>query len=435
VNRVVLVGALALLTVGSACGETPPAPQQSKTIHIGVDLPVSGAEARAAVPALNGVRFFVQTHPTLDGYGVALRVADDAGGGAPDPNRGASNVRDFVADPSVLAMVGPFDAAVARKEIPIANEAGLAMISPATSNPCLTRNVFMPANLNPARTEIGCKMAGLPPAADLRPAHVNNFFRLSVTDDLQGSAAADYAFSTLHILRAGVISDHEAYGQGLVDAFSARLTNLGGTVLGHLDLDPKNTDATVFLQSMKADGAQAIYYGGPSRMGGCTIRAQMKAMFGVGEATPFLGADGIAEDPACVQLAGENGAGIFATVPIIDATSRPGAQAILHDFKASFGNTSDFGPYTVVAYDATAILYATLDRAIRDAQGDLPDRAKVTQDLGQVSGLAGLTGSLGFDPSGDTTNRVISIFESGGTDPRTPWKLAGTVDYSTRLPY
>ena len=434
-NRVVLLGALVFVMVGSACGETPPAQQPARTIHIGVDLPVTGAEARAAVPALNGVRFFVQTHPTLDGYGVALRIADDAGGAAPDPNRGASNVRDFVADSSVLAMIGPFDAGVARREIPIANEAGLAMISPATSNQCLTRNVFMPANLNPARTDIGCKMAGLPPASDLRPAHVNNFFRLSATDDLQGAAAADYALNTLHILRAGVISDHEAYGQGLVDAFSARLTNLGGSVLGHLDLDPKNPDAKAFLQTMKDDGAQAIYYGGPSRMGGCSIRSQMKAVFGLGEATPFLGADGIAQDPICVQLAGDNGAGIFATVPIIDAISRPGAQAMLRDFRASFGNTSASGPYTVVAYDATAILYAALDRAIRDAQGDLPQRLKVTQDLGQVSGLAGLTGNLGFDGSGDTTNRVISVFESGSTDPRTPWKLAGTVDYSTRLPY
>src|SRR5260370_11878428 len=160
----------------------------------------------------------------------------------------------------------------------------------------------------------------------------------------------------------------------------------------------------------------------------------MKAVFGLGEATPFLGADGIAQDPICVQRAGDSGAGIFATVPIVDAISRPGAKAMLRDFRASFGNTSASGPYTVVAYDATAILYAALDRAIRDAQGDLPQRLKVTQDLGQVSGLAGLTGNLGFDGSGDTTNRVISVFESGSTDPRTPWKLAGTVDYSTRLP-
>src|SRR5437868_11983864 len=108
---------------------------------------------------------------------------------------------------------------------------------------------------------------------------------------------------------------------------------------------------------------------------------------------------------------------------------------MIHDFNAAFANTSHFGPYTIVAYDATAVLYADLDRAVRDSAGKAPDRAKVTKDLAQLSGLAGLTGNIGFDAFGDTTNRVISIFESGGSDPRTPWKLAGKVDYSARLPY
>jgi hypothetical protein len=42
---------------------------------------------------------------------------------------------------------------------------------------------------------------------------------------------------------------------------------------------------------------------------------------------------------------------------------------------------------------------------------------------------------LGFDPSGDTTNRVLSIFEAPGPDPSAAWRLAGTVDYSAALPY
>ena len=60
------------------------------------------------------------------------------------------------------------------------------MITPATSNPCLTRNVFLPALLNPARTAIVCEAASVPSAADLRPAHNNNFFRLTTTDESIG---------------------------------------------------------------------------------------------------------------------------------------------------------------------------------------------------------------------------------------------------------
>ena len=89
----------------------------------------------------------------------------------------------------------------------------------------------------------------------------------------------------------------------------------------------------------------------------------------------------------------------------------------------------------MVAYDATAILYAALDQAARAAGGQLPTRAQVLAGLTRISGLAGATGSLGFDAAGDTTNRVVSVFEAPGSDARAAWRLAGTVDYSARLPY
>src|SRR5207249_7420396 len=114
--------------------------------------------------------------------------ANAARHGLPTAGARVSNVRKFAPASAAVAMSGPFDAWVPRKESPIANAAGLAMVSPATSNPCLTRDVFLPAVLNPARTDITCKDAGLPAASELRPSHTNNYFRLTTTDELQASA-------------------------------------------------------------------------------------------------------------------------------------------------------------------------------------------------------------------------------------------------------
>src|SRR5438309_1810702 len=252
----------ALLLACAACGASAPTSPARPSLRIGVDLPLSGHEARAAVPALNGIRFFVQTHPLLGGFDVALVTSDDARDGLPNPSLGASNVEKLIADTSVVAMIGPFDAGVARKEIPIANAAGLAMVSPATSNPCLTRDVYMPSLLNPSRTPVTCQAAGLPSASELRPVHANNFFRLTTTDELQGAAAADFALDDLHVLRVAVITDHELYGQGLAGAFHARLVRRGGTVLGSLDVQTGEAggtgaaDAGPFLMRMKDAGAQ-----------------------------------------------------------------------------------------------------------------------------------------------------------------------------------
>lgn len=435
VSRLPHVALAAVLLIAAACSGSGQPGAPVKPLHIGVELPLTGSEGRAAVTALDGARFYVRQHPTLDGFAVSLVTGDDGGGGQPSADLGARNVRRFIADPSLVAMIGPFDSSVARAEIPVANEAGLAMVSPATSSPCLTRDIYLPVLLNPLRAAISCKEAGLPPASSLRPSHVNNYFRLTTTDELQGPAAADFFFTSLQLVRAAVINDHEAYGEGLAASFSARLQRLGGVVVGSYTVDPKNPDATTFLKTALASGAQAVYFGGTTDSHACEIRAQMASIFPLGETTPFLSGDGIAEDPACVNAAGTNSAGIYATVPFVDANTLEAAQPDIAAFKAAFGNTADYGPYTMLAYDATAVLYAAIHRAIAAAGGQLPERGNVISQLSVPDKLAGVTGSIGFDAAGDTTNRILSVFEPAGTDPAAPWRLVKTIDYSAGLPY
>ena len=424
---------LALLLAGAACtgGGQPAAP--TKTITIGVDLPLTGAEQRAGLSTLNGVNFFVRHHQTLDGYTIVVDARDDAVSG---PSTGLQNIKAFIANPHVLAMIGPFDSSLARAEIPAANPAYLAMVSPATGNRCLTKEPFLPVALNPLRTVITCKAAGLPSPADLRPTGVNNYFRLSTTDDLQGPAAADYAARRLHLLRFAVLSDREAYGQGLANSFASRFNKLGGTIVDRQDLDPSNTaDVAAFLQRAKRDGAQGLYFGGTSSNMGCTVRSQMAGVFDAGNAAPFFGGDGIALDPACVRDAGTNVTGIYATVPAVDAERLDSAKPVMQAFKTDFGRPRDFGPFTLAAYDATGVVYDALDRAIKAAGGSTPTRDAVVAQLTSTTRFQGATGSFGFDSAGDTTLRVVTIFKPATSKPMTAWTWVDTVDYSVTLPY
>jgi branched-chain amino acid transport system substrate-binding protein len=427
--------AVALLILFTSCtGLVLSGNRATAILKIGVDLPLTGGEGRAATSALNGVRFFVQQHPTLDGFTVVVDSRDDAVGGTPEPFKGAANIQSLAGDPLVMAVIGPFDSSVARSEIPVANLAALAMVSPATSSPCLTRSIYLPAGLSPTRTAVTCKQVGLLGAAELRPIGTNNYFRLATTDDLQGPAAADFAYQTLHVLRVATISDHEAYGQALERSFTARFTKLGGSVVGHLDADPSGKpDVTGFLARMKADGAQAVYFGGVTANNGCAIRAQMARTFPVG--APYIGGDGIAEDPACVQQAGSAATGIYATVPGIDSTSRGSAAEMISAFRTAYPAAADYSPYTVVAYDATGIVYAAIDRAIKLDGGKLPARGDVVTQLAATQGFVGATGIIGFDPAGDTTHRVLSIYAAPGPDSRSAWTLVGDIDYSAALPY
>src|SRR4029077_21173989 len=154
-KAVACASALSLLALAACSGGGKAEPM----ITIGVDLPISGDEGQAGAPALNGIRFFVKQHPVLDGFTVGVSAHDDAVKGVHDPKVGAQNVAALIADPHVLGIIGPLDASVARAVIPLANKAGLAMISPSVSNRCLTKDPLLPASLNPTRVDIGCAAA------------------------------------------------------------------------------------------------------------------------------------------------------------------------------------------------------------------------------------------------------------------------------------
>jgi branched-chain amino acid transport system substrate-binding protein len=428
------ISAALLLGLTAACSGEGSGAASTKTIAIGVDLPLTGGEGAAGLSTLNGVLFFVQRHPTLDGFTIAVDARDDPFSASRDTSRGVINMRALIARPQVLAVIGPFDANVARAQIPIANRAHLALVSPGTSSRCLTKVPFLPSALNPARTEISCTMAGLPNPAELRPTGVNNFFRLSTTDDLQGPAAAGYASKQLHLQKVAVLSDGEAYGQALADGFTAAFNRLGGTVVASQDLGAtKNLDATSFLKAAKNDGAQGVYFGGTSSNHACGLRSQMTAALGAD--APLLGGDGIALDPNCIADAGATATSIYATVPAAAAERIESARPVIAAFKSTFGHPQDFGPYTIAAYDATAVIYQALDHALRAASGNMPSRDSVLAVLAATSGFSGATGTFGFDPQGDTTLRIVSIFHPVSSDPDAGWAWAATLDYSAALPY
>ena len=434
--RASAVACSALLLALPACSGDRAAATAGKTISIGVDLPLTGVEGRAGTATLNGVRFFVQRHPVLDGFTISVDARDDPAGASRATARGLVNLEALIAQPRVLAVIGPFDSNVARAQIPVANRAHLALVSPGTSSRCLTKEPFLPAHLNPARTAITCHAAGLPSPSELRPTGVNNFFRLSTTDELQGPAAADYATRQLHVRRVAVVTDGETYGQGLAHSFTARFIHLGGTVVAHMDLDPsKAIDAAAFLQAAKKDRAQGVYYGGTSANHACVLSSQMASVFGADASAPLLGGDGIALDPACVGDAGANATNIYATVPAADSEHVDSAGPVIAAFRSAYGRPEDFGPGTVAAYDATGVVYDALDRAIKASAGNLPARDSVVAELAATRAYSGATGVFGFDPEGDTTLRLLSIFRPAAADLDAGWTWLATADYSAALPY
>jgi ABC-type branched-subunit amino acid transport system substrate-binding protein len=111
------------------------------------------------------------------------------------------------------------------------------------------------------------------------------------------------------------------------------------------------------------------------------------------------------------------------------------AEPVTTAFKAAFPDPRDFGAYTVIAYDAAAVVYDALDRAIKAAGGQAPPRGNVISQLSVTHDFDGAIGVFGFDANGDSTRRVITVYEPQTSAPRGPWKRVGSVDYTGALPY
>lgn len=400
-----------LLAILAACGpvsSTGGGGAGSTTIKVATELPVSGGDASIGKSTENGAHLAVDqanAKHTIPGITLQFVANDDVGvGGVHDPTKGASNVTSLIGDALVTGIVGPFNSNVARAEMPIANQAPIALISPSNTNPCLTKS----------GAAVGCAGAN-DTAGSLRPTGKVTYFRLAATDDHQGPAMADYLYNTVHLKKAYVIDDTETYGAGLAGYFVQEWTKLGGTVVDGKSHSVKSTTSYVNLLTVAAtSNPDVIYYGGVYATGGTLIRKQMQTVPAL-KNTAFAGGDGI-QDISFAQAVGLTGGKIFATVAAPDATKIPAAQTFVKDYMAKYG---EVGPYSATAFDAMNILIQGIKTALAsthaptdssDAAGAKSFRQAVINAI-QKTSYDGVTGHTAFDQNGDTTNKIFTIYQ------------------------
>jgi branched-chain amino acid transport system substrate-binding protein len=376
----------------ASCGSSSTTTSQSSTgsdnvVKLGVDLPLSGADASDGIPTRNGVVKAVEdanAKGVPGGFHFVVFDLDDAVQGKHDPAQGAQNLKNFVADDTVMAVIGPFNSNVAQAEIPIGNDAGLAQISPAATNPGLTKGDS---------------------AAKLRTSHpdVNSFFRVCSTDDRQGLADAQSA-RKLGLKRAFIIDDNETYGKGLADVFESQFKALGGTIAGHEHLTAGQNDYKALLTKAHATSPDLVFYGGTTSTGGGLVRKQM-ADAGLGAVT-YLGGDGIS-DESFITTAGSSADGTYFTV-----AAPQGKSSFVAAYRKRFD--APVGSYSANGYAAAAVAIAAIEKSIVANGNKAPTRAAVLTSVAATTGVDTPIGVVGFDKNGDTTNPALSLYKISG---------------------
>lgn len=375
--------------------------QAAATYKIGVDLPMSGADASNGIPTDNGVQLAVEEANKKGlpgGITIQHQVLDDAVQGVHDPAAGAQNIKTFVADASVMGVVGPFNSNVAQAEIPISNDAGLVQISPSNTNDTLTVGEG---------------------ARKLRVSHPDTitYFRVCTRDHYQGAAGAESAIK-LGLKRVYIVDDNETYGKGLADVFEAAFKAKGGTVLGHDHLTKNQQDFKALLTKIKATNPQAVFYGGVTATGGGLLRKQM-ADAGMGS-LPYIGGDGIS-DEEFLKVAGSEADNSYYTVAAPDV-GLPAAQAFNKAYQARFHQAP--GAYSAAAYAAANVI---INAIVEASKSGSVTRAAVLKNVADTKNMPSPIGPVGFDKNGDATNGVISFYKISGTPPKATYLNAVSI--------
>src|SRR5229473_280890 len=433
----VVMGLSLFLAILTACGAgtttgTPGGTPGtgSTTIKIATDLPVSGKDTSSGKPAEDGANLAVMeanANKTIPGYTLVFDPKDDVGAnGLHDPAVGAQNVTALVGDALVAGIVGPFNSSVAKAEMPITNQGPLAQISPANTNPCLTKDT----------ADSGCSGTNNL-IQTLRPSGKVSYFRIATTDDHQGPAQADYMYKTLSLHKIYVIDDAETYGVGIANAFVGEWKTLGGTVLGHSSEPGKTTSYVSLLTQIASLHPDVLYFGGLDSTGGILIRQQMKQVPGLSNLT-LGGGDGIVTPSfasTIYPIGGVGGAPIFGTVAVVDTSKNPAAQTFVQQYHAS---TSDpINVYSAAAYDCANILIQAIKTALAngvhtptdssDLTGAKTFRQAVINAIQNIN-FTGVTGHQSFDANGDTTDKIITIYKMGLNSSSKPdWLFASSV--------
>ena len=322
-----LIGALALAAAGCGGGddeeggggggatETGEVAEATKTVKIVSDLPLQGAAREQTETIVNAIKLYLEQINNKAGpYTIEYQSFDDATAakGAWDEAKCAENARKYVEDETILGVVGTFNSGCAKIEVPIANEASLAYVSPANTAVGLTH-----------------KGPGAEPGEPEKyyPTGERNYVRVVASDDFQGQIDAEYMKNELGVQKVFILDDKDAYGKGVADAFEIAAKEVGLTVLGHEGWDANAPNYKALMTKIKGMNPDGIFIGGISDFNGGQVVKDKASVVGDNEAVKLMVSDGFVTASLFEEAGPENLEGAYGSAPVLNPEDLTGAGA------------------------------------------------------------------------------------------------------------
>jgi branched-chain amino acid transport system substrate-binding protein len=363
----ILIGALISIVCGIAAVQAE--------IKVGIATPLSGSAALAGEQAEIGAQKAI-VHLNNKGGLLGQKIVAISVDDACEPRQAKAVAQQMVSE-GVVFVAGHACSACSLAVSKIYEEAGIIMISPASTNPKVTDE-------------------GGP-----------NVFRVIGRDDQQGMIAGNYLADHHRNRKIAIIHDGHAYGLGLAELTKRQLNKRGVNEVMFDSYKRNQKDYKSLINKLVNKKVDVLYIGGLVEDVGIIARQAKKELPNL----RLYSGDGLVGDHY-LFVAGEAGVGTYFTFGP-DMRQKPEAQ----DVAAAIREEDAYEPegFTLYAYGAVQVWAQAVKQA-----GSLEPKA-VIKALRKGS-FDTVLGKIGFDEKGDVTGISTFVWYVFGKEGYSPVK-------------
>lgn len=338
--------------------------KKSDEIKVGVIASLKGDHASFGQSNWSGIKMaFDEINARGDlGKKIIVYVEDDRS----KAEEGASAAKKLIEHIRVDAIIGEVASSISLAAAPIAQKNKVPMISPASTNPAVTK--------------VGPYI-----------------FRVCFIDPFQGAAMAKFAKNKLKSKRAAIITDMKNdYSVGLAKFFKETFTKMGGEIAADVSYSAGDIDFKAQLTSIKNKNPDVIFIPGYYTEVGLIARQARE----LGLQQPLLGGDGW-DSPKTVEIGGQAIENSYFSTHFSPEDANPRVQEFIKKYKEQYGAVPD--AMAVLGYDAAYVLADAIKRA-----GGV-NSEKLRDALAETKNYPGVSGSITIDQDRNAQKPLVVL--------------------------
>ena len=338
---------------------------EGDVIKIGEVGSLTGNEATFGTSTHNGIELAIKEQNAaggINGKKIELITLDNQG----KPEEAATAITKLITQNKVVAVLGEVASSRSIAMSPIAQQYGIPMVSPSSTNPQVT-------------------------------ALGDYIFRVCFIDPFQGQVMAKFALETLKLKKVAILRDvRNDYSVGLANYFIETFKAGGGEIVVDQSYSAGDVDFKAQLTAIREKKPEAVFVPGYYTEVGLVAR-QAKEL---GLNVPLMGGDGW-DSPKLTEIGGKSIEGSYFSNHYSHEDKAAYVQDFIKKYKADYKVIPD--GLAAMGYDAAKVLFEAMKKSPGLTTKEFRDQLALTKDY------QGVTGKITINEKRDAVKSAVVL--------------------------